>query len=265
MPVWIRIAVLFLLSGCSMRQMIYPAPPIEVGDPPPPLEEVVWQTEKGWRLSAWHLAGSAAASDRPAVLFLHGNGENLETMHRVGLFEDLLGLDVAFVAIDYPGYGRSTGRPSEASLIEAGTLALQWLSSTHPERPQVVGGWSLGAAVAIQLAAENSGRVDALIAISPWTSLSEVGAVHFPRWLVGLAIQDRYDSAAVAERVQCRSLVVHGGRDRIIPVRQGRRVAALLRADWLEVPAAGHNDLLAQRVVWQRIGAFLSEVQPPAV
>jgi pimeloyl-ACP methyl ester carboxylesterase len=194
-------------------------------------------------------------------LFLHGNGENLETMRRSGLFEELLALDVPFVALDYPGYGSSTGVPSEASLLEAGSVVLRWMKDHFDHRPAVVVGWSLGAAVAIGMVAAEPDSCSGLVTMSAWTSLAEVGASHFPRWLVELAVTDRYESIKAARNITCPVLAIHGSADRVIPVEQGREVAAASRATWLEVPSAGHNDLLGHPIVWNRLSDFLASIE----
>lgn len=255
-------SIALLLVGCSVRQIIYPIPPVGVPDPPRPLRSLEWNLGDGSRITAWAWLDTGPSAARPVVLFLHGNGENLETMRQSGLFEELLALDVPFVALDYPGYGRSTGVPSEASLLEAGSVALEWMHQRFADRPRIVVGWSLGAAVAVGLAASPADGCDGVVAMSAWTSLSDVGALHFPRWLVQLSLSDRYDSIAAAAGVDCPTLVIHGSRDRIIPVDQGRKVAAALRADWLEVGQAGHNDLLAHEVVWRRLAEFLEQQSP---
>lgn len=254
-------AFTLVLLGCSVRHIVYPAPPVSVQEPPVPLRSVELHLGDGTLISTWVHEDRDLPSTRPVVLFLHGNGENLETMRRSGLFEELLALEVPFVALDYPGYGRSGGVPSEASLTEAGAAALGWMHQHLGGRSQVIVGWSLGAAVAVALAADHPQRCDGLVAMSAWTSLADVGAFHFPRWLVDLALADRYASAEAADRVGCPGLVIHGARDRIIPVAQGRVVAEALGADWLEVPSAGHNDLLAYESVWRRLSEFLGSIE----
>ena len=141
-------ALCLILLGCSVRHIVYPAPPVSVQDPPRRLRAQTWSLGDGTQVSSWVHDERGLVSSRPAVLFLHGNGENLETMRQVGLFEELLALDVPFVALDYPGYGRSTGVPSEASILAAGSVALEWMIQHFGNRPIVVAGWSLGAAVA---------------------------------------------------------------------------------------------------------------------
>ncbi len=250
------------VAGCSVRVLLYPVPPVPVpSPPPPPLIEVELRPAGRPTVSAWWLAPPDLPPARPAVLFLHGNGENLETMRWAGLFDRLAALEVAALAIDYPGYGRSGGRPDEAGLLAAAATALESAAAAHPDRPLVVCGWSLGAAVAVQLAAGPPRPLAGLVAISPWTTLPELASLHFPSWLVGLALRERYDSLAAAPELELPALVVHGGSDRVIPAEHGRRLAAALPdARWLEIPEAGHNDLLMFERVWAELRRFLDLV-----
>ena len=120
-------AWILLLTGCTVRQLTYPAPPIRVpATPPAPLEAVELATTDETLISVWHLPADHLPATRPVALFFHGNGENLETMRQTGLFGELAGLDIGFAAVDYPGYGRSGGRPSEESLGLAADAAWPW-------------------------------------------------------------------------------------------------------------------------------------------
>lgn len=241
------------------RQMTYPAPPVAVpSPPPPPLEEVVLATSSG-ALGAWWLPPRGRGT---LVLMLHGNGENLETMRLSGLFEEFSSLGAGVLAIDYPGYGRSAGEPSETSLLEAADVAWRWLSD--PSRrsqgtPLVVMGWSLGAGVAAQVAARHPDSVDAAILLSPWDSLQGVAVRFFPSFLVRL-LRDRYDSVSAASLVRCPTLVLHGERDDVIPIELGRRLFDALPEPkrWARFADAGHNDLLSVRGAWREIAEFLA-------
>ena len=260
------LAVLFLLRMLDdfVRQSIYPAPRVPVPQAPAPLEEVGLDLATGERIVAWSHADRELPAGRPAVVFFHGNGENLETMRMAGTFEELARLRVAWMAVDYPGYGRSTGKPSEEGVLAGADAAVAWLRERHPGRPLVLCGWSLGAATAIGTAARHPEHVRGLIALSPWTSLQDVARLHFPGFMVKSMLRERYDSLAAAKKVRVPALVIHGEVDNLIPAAQGKEVAAALSARWVPIPSAGHNDLLARDEVWTEMERFLDEVAVPA-
>ena len=246
-----------------LRQMLYPAPAVEVASPPAGMREVELPIGDGEAALAW--AGGGGAAGRPLALLFHGNGENLETMRQAGLFPELARLGVPWLAVDYPGYGRSGGAPSEESLLAAAEAALAWAEAEHPGRPVVACGWSLGAAVAVQLAARHPRRLAGLGLLEPWTRLSDVAVRHFPLPFLHSRLAGHYDSLAVAPELDLPVLVVHGARDAIIPVEQGERLAAAFPggARWVRVDSAGHNDLLSHPIVWQELARFFASLDSP--
>jgi pimeloyl-ACP methyl ester carboxylesterase len=241
-----------------MRELIYPVPPVAVPSPaPPPLVDVALAAA-GRPVAAWSLRAAAPAA--ALMLYFHGNGENLETLRQAGLLDEISGLGVDLLAIDYPGYGRSAGEPSEAANLAAAEAALAWARRERAGRQIVACGWSLGAAVAIQLAAGHPGEIDRLVLMSPWSSLPELAKEHYPGFMVAALLRERYDSVAAAAAVRCPTLVVHGTADTIIPLRHGQAVAAALggHARLAPVAGAGHNDLLGVRRTWQELARFLA-------
>ncbi len=160
---WLAISASALVfipaTGWFVRQLIYPAPPFAVPSPPPlPIKEVILSLSSRQSISAWLLEASDSSPTTPVIVYFHGNGENLQTMQLAGLYDEFHSLKVHFLAIDYPGYGRSEGKPSEAHNLEAASAAFQWIRQKYPQNPVIVCGWSLGAGVAIQTAAKHADR-----------------------------------------------------------------------------------------------------------
>lgn len=252
--------------------LLYPAPGIPVPSPPPaPLEEVHLELSTGAEAVAW--LGVPPDAPGPVALFFHGNGENLETMRRARLFEELRELGVIALAVDYPGYGRSPGKPDEQGVLATGPAALAWAEERYPDRPVVLCGWSLGAAVAIRTAAGAGDRVDGLVALSPWTSLEDTVRSHAPDWFAdrfgGWLFGKGYDSLAAARSIRLPALVAHGEDDRVIPVEHGERIAEALReagsdVRWVRLTGTGHNDLLARPRVWSELARLLGRSRDPS-
>ncbi|MEM1180437.1 MAG: alpha/beta fold hydrolase [Acidobacteriota bacterium] len=249
------------LASLSMdllvRQMLYPAPPVPVpATPPAPLEALTLTSSEGDQIVAW-------ARERPgssvAVLFLHGNGENLATLHWSGLFDEFHRLGASTLAIDYPSYGRSTGKPSQASLTAAGIAGFRALQDRFPESRHAIVGWSLGAAIAMQVAVPVEEELSALAVLSPWHDLPSLAKRFFPGMLVNMALKDRYHSGDAAASLRLKTLVVHGATDELIPVEQGRRLATRLPAGSrvVELDGVGHNELMGQSQTWSELAAWL--------
>ncbi|MDX1630892.1 MAG: alpha/beta fold hydrolase [Thermoanaerobaculia bacterium] len=250
-----------LMIGSVVRSMVYPTPGVPVPSPPPdPLEEVVLEDD-GRTVHAWW--SPAPGEPTACLLLFHGNGENLETMRMSGVFQEYRRLEISVLVPDYPGYGRSEGPAREDKILSAASVAwAELLQRAGSSCPRILGGWSLGAAVAIQTAARDPAEVDGLILMSSWNRLAEVAKRHFPGWMVGSLLPERYDSLEAAERWSGPSLVIHGERDRIVPMELGRELFETLPEPkrWLAVPGAGHNDLLGREAVWEAQRGFLSGV-----
>ena len=240
-----------------VQSTTYPVPSIHVGPPPEGMKLVSIPYDPPNSITGWLYADK---DSQVALVHFHGNGENLETIRHSGLLERFLDLKVSFLVIDYPGYGASDGKPSEVSLLQAATASVDYLSEQFPAQSIVICGWSLGASVAI-LTASGNPKISDLIAMSAWTSLGDVALLHFPSWLIKMMPAEKYDSLRVAKSISCPALFIHGEKDSLIPVEQGKEVAASIPHlfQWLPIPEAEHNDLLEYPEVWSSIEAFLKQ------
>ncbi len=223
--------------------------------------DVVLDTEDGIRLGAWYLP-AAGGQKGPAVLVFNGNAGDRSL--RAQLAAGLSRLGMSALLFDYRGYGGNPGRPSEDGLAADARAALAWLAAQPEVDPDriVYFGESLGAAVAIGLAVERPPA--ALVLRSPFTSLADVGRVHYPWLPVGRVLIDRYPSIDRIGSLSAPLLVIAGDRDDIVPESLSKRLyeAAPDPKRYLLVPGAGHNDpeLIDGRRMLDEVGRFLSEV-----
>ena len=211
---------------------------------PPPrwaegAEEVWMECEDGVRIHGLWWGEPARA---PVVLFLHGNAQEVYSWSLVR--RELEPLGCRMLLIDYHGYGKSEGEPSEEGLYMDGRAAMRWLEETGVGGEEVVVfGKSLGGAVACEVA---QGRdIMALILESTFSSLSSVAGRLFPILPRGVLLGESYDSLGKITRVRCPVLVIHGERDELIPVEEGMTLyrAAPGPKELFLVPGAGHNDV----------------------
>ena len=201
-------------------------------------EALTLDTADGERLDAWFVPAPGAHG---VVLFLHGNAGNLS--HRMDSIAMFHRLGYAVLIFDYRGYGRSSGKPSEAGLHGDAETAWAYLTRARGIAPEniVLFGESLGGALAAHLAARQ--RPGALVLSSVFTSVPDLAADLYPwlpaRWLARL----RYETRAALALADCPVLVAHSPDDEIIPYRHGQELfAAAPEPKAFLALAGGHNE-----------------------
>ena len=200
-------------------------------------------------VKVWELHGAA----RAALLYFGGNAEDVGG--NIADF-DATFPDRAVYLVNYRGYGGSTGRPSEAALLSDAEAIYDYLRAHHD--PIAVIGRSLGSGVAVALAARRP--VDRLVLITPFDSIANVAADHFPWLPVRLLVRDRYDSLQRIAAVQAPTLVVVAERDEVVfRARSDALIAAIAPSlrHTLLVPGATHNDVSLYPDYLPSLGEFL--------
>lgn len=229
-----------------------PAPPRDLAARG--LVEVEIPTDDGERLKAWHWPGERA------LTFVHFHGNAGHRGHRLEWIEALRSLGGGVLALDYRGYGGSTGTPTQAGLYRDGEAVVRWLAE-RGAGPLVYVGESLGAGVAVETATR---RAPAALALSSaFPSLVPVARGAYPWLPVGLLMRDPFESASKVARLDVPLFCVHGTADSIVPPELGRALfeAAAGPKTWWAVPGADHNDVPYLHLPqWTaRLRAFLLE------
>lgn len=200
-------------------------------------EVIEVEAADGTPVAVWY---EAPRDGRPLILHFGGNvGALTRAVDRV-LPLTRAGYGAAVMA--YRGSSSMPGEPSQDAIV-ADSLAVY--DRFAGDRPPVVYGTSLGAAVAAQLAARRP--VEAAILAAPFASLCSTAEHHHPWTLACWVMWDeRWDTEAVIGRIEAPILILHGEEDRLIPVVQARRVAEAAgeRATLVTYPDAGHRDLM---------------------
>jgi fermentation-respiration switch protein FrsA (DUF1100 family) len=199
-------------------------------------------TEDGEQLHAWWV--DAQGSVIGHVLLLHGNAGNIGDRLEHAALLSAVGLDVLLV--DYRGYGRSSGSPSEEGLgHDARAARAALLSESGVDAGRVLYlGESLGGAVALGLALEHPPM--GLILQSTFTGLRDMARLHYH--VPARLIPDAYPSLRRVRQLRAPLLVLHGDRDDIVPLAQGQALfdAAPGPKRFEVFPGVGHNDLVAR-------------------
>jgi fermentation-respiration switch protein FrsA (DUF1100 family) len=266
------IALLFALQ----TRLIFPGAetqgqPSAVVRPGPGSELLTLETARGERVAA--LFGPALtaagrplpdAAARPTILYFYGNAMclrdaafELERMRRLG---------VNVLIPEYLGYGMSGGKPGEAGCYTTADAAYAHLATRPDIDPHLIvaAGWSLGGAVAVDLAARRP--VAGLILFSTFTSGIDMSRRLFPFLPASLLLRHRFESRKKIARVTCPILIGHGRRDRIVPFAMAESLAASARSPVmrLTIDEADHNDFYAigGAAIDQALTRFLDQLTP---
>ena len=237
-------AVYLSLNGALyvfQRRLVF----VPLGEPGAPAEADVpdmrvvrYETADGLMLEGWF----KPPAGRATIVYFHGNAGHFgERAFKARYFMDR---GYGFLLASYRGYAGNPGRPSEAGVYRDGRAALDFLAGEGiAPADTVIYGESLGTGVASQMACEHDAA--ALVLEAPFSSLVDVAARHYWWTLARWAVRDRFESVRRIADIGMPLLIVHGGRDRVVPLKFGKRLfAAALEPKELRIlPAAGHADL----------------------
>jgi uncharacterized protein len=239
--------------------------------PRPGAELVRLETSQGERIVALH--GPALtidgrpdpnASNLPTLLYFYGNGMCLKYSETE--FEQFRRLGFNVLIPEYVGYGMSVGKPSERACGATADTAYDYLVKTRGIKPDriVLGGWSLGGAVAIDLASRR--QAAGLIVFSSFTSGIDMAHRLAPFLPASLLLRHRFDNIGKIKHVTCPILIGHGRRDRIVPFEMGKKLAEAAKGPvtTLWIDEADHNDFyeVGGRRVGLAIVQFVNSLAP---
>jgi fermentation-respiration switch protein FrsA (DUF1100 family) len=199
--------------------------------------ETLWLEGDFGRVEAWFLPALAGQGRAPAVLFAHGNYELIDDWAEQ--FAPLRERGIAVMLVEYPGYGRSSGEPTERS-VRGAFAAAHAVLAARPEvdATRIVGyGRSLGGAAICTLLSGQ--RLAALVLQS---TFSATAPFAHARGLPGFLMRDQFDNVAALAGYAGPVLVVHGTRDEVIPHAHAERLVKAARRARLLDYAVGHND-----------------------
>ncbi|HUR39246.1 MAG TPA: alpha/beta hydrolase [Planctomycetota bacterium] len=225
---------------------------------PSPSQEVEITAADRVKLHAWYHPHPQA---KATILHLHGNAGNLED--RRDLVRDLQALGVNVFAVEWRGYGKSEGKPSEEGLYRDARAAWDWLLTKTTADKIVIHGESLGGGPACELA--STVPCAGLILQSTFTSIPDMAPrvmPLFPKFLV----RTKYDNLAKVPKIGCRKLFLHSQADEMIPFDMGRKLydAASEPKECTWFTGIGHNEMTISRAkkYYSRIAEFLAPFGP---
>lgn len=202
-------------------------------------EDVYFKTSDGVKLNAWFIK---AGQNSPVVLWFHGNAGNIaDRVENAKLLSDR---GISLLMVDYRGYGKSEGMPSEEGIYADGQAAYDYLVSGGGVAADnlIIFGRSLGTSVAVHVASKK--ECAGVILESAITNMADMARVHYPV-VPGLgSLKNKFDSIGRIASVSAPILFTHGDADEIVPYEFGRRLFEATKAEkeFYTIHGAHHND-----------------------
>jgi pimeloyl-ACP methyl ester carboxylesterase len=181
--------------------------------------DLMLETNDGIKISAWYIP---AENTEATILFFHGNGGNIS--HRLEFIEMFYSLGISTLIIDYRGYGKSEGFPTEKGTYLDSEAAWNYLVKEKNNEPSsiIIYGRSLGGPVAARLAEKH--HPGALILDSTFTSLKDIGAKLYPYLPVRKFLKFNYETIAHLKETDFPVLIIHSVEDDYIPFHHAEKL-----------------------------------------
>ena len=242
------------------RQPLSDARRAEIARRFPAAIEVMINAADGAKLHGW-LVRPAGSERAPLVLYYGGNAE--EASHMLEAIGDPIRGDtpgIAWLVVNYRGYGASEGSPSQVSLVADALAGYDYayaLEGIDAKRIYVFGR-SLGSGVAVQLAAHRPVR--GVILVSPYDSLAAVAKRYYWYLPVDWMLKHRFDSIGLAPQMKPPLLCFIAERDEVIPPEHAERLFAAWAGPKRKVLLGGaaHNDTDSAAGFWPAVREFLN-------
>ena len=219
-----------------------------------PFEEVVIPGPKGSIIDALYFPVHGA---QQVVFYFKGNTRSIKGWAKFA--KDFTSKGYNFFMIDYPGFGKSTGKLNERNIYRNAQVAYEWLAAKHAEDDIIIYGRSLGAGFAARIASWNNPRM--LVLDSPYYNFIELARYYtriLPlRWL----LKFKMPLYQFVKKATCPVFIIHGSKDWMIPYRYSPRIVAIdsKRIKLFTIKGAHHNNLPKQQPYHESLNRILND------
>ena len=202
-----------------------------------PFDEIFLDTEDGASVNGLHFK---LPKSKGVIFYFKGNTRSIKGWGKFA--RDFLSKGYDFFVIDYRGFGKSSGKRSEANFHKDSSVAYKYLLHHYDEQQIIIYGRSIGSGFAANLAARNHPRK--LILDSPYYSMHHLVKMYIPFIPVASILKYPIRTDQVIQNVKCPIFLIHGTADRLIPYRHSAMLAERnKRAHLIKIKGGGHNNL----------------------
>lgn len=209
------------------------------------MQEINIITDDDLTLTSWFYP---AQEGKHTIIYFHGNAGGI--LDRADYYQQLINEGYGVFALEYRGYSRNEGTPSEDGLYADARAAIQWLKTQHvSEDNMIFMGRSLGTGIAIQMATEHEHAATFLM--SPYTSIADLAKERYSFVPIDWLLKDRFDSIHKVGKLTAPTYIFHGSDDMIIPVEHAYHLHKAIQTAKAMVIQDGqnHNNLTFDNVI----------------
>lgn len=203
-----------------------------------PFKELFFDVKPGVRINGLHFFRETS---KGLILYFHGNTRSIKGWARYA--KDFYRYDYDVVMVDYRGFGKSTGKRSEEDLLSDMQFVYETLMQQYKQEHLIVYGRSIGSGFAAKLASDNNPRY--LILDAPYYSFTQIMERYLPILPVRWVIRYRLRTDKWIMHVKCHTYILHGTKDRLIPISNSEKLQALnpRKITLIRIQGGSHNNL----------------------
>lgn len=203
-----------------------------------PFKEYFFDIEPGVRINGLHFYRE---NPKGLILYFHGNTRSIKGWAKYA--KDFYRFDYDVVLVDYRGFGKSTGKRNEKEMLGDMQFVYTRLAEKYTEHHIIVYGRSMGSGFATKVASENKPRY--LVLDSPYYNFARVAERFLPILPIRLVLRFHLRTDKWIRRVNCHTYIIHGTKDRLIPIRNSEALQKLNpgKITLIRIQGGGHNNL----------------------
>ena len=203
-----------------------------------PFNELNFDVSPGVRINGLHFYRK---DPKGLILYFHGNTRSIKGWAKYA--RDFYRYDYDVVLVDYRGFGKSTGKRNEKDMLNDMQFVYDSLIKQYPEHHIIVYGRSIGSGFATKIASDNKPRY--LILDSPYYNFRIVVERFLPVLPVRYVLRYHLRTDKWIRHVNCHTYIIHGTKDRLIPIRHSERLQAINphKITLIRIVGGRHNNL----------------------
>jgi uncharacterized protein len=203
-----------------------------------PFHEVNFDVSPGVRINGLHFY---RPDPKGLILYFHGNSRSIKGWAKYA--RDFYRYDYDVVLVDYRGFGKSTGKRSEKDMLNDMQFVYKTLIGKYPEHHIIVYGRSIGSGFAAKIASDNKPRY--LILDSPYYNFRIVVERFLPILPIRYVLRYHLRTDKWIRHVNCHTYIIHGTKDRLIPIRHSEKLQAINphKITLIRIAGGRHNNL----------------------